>query len=406
LFVRIWGENGRVSGKMGENDGTRDTNDNIARQRKNKVTAEKLAPAPAPKRRYVSQTDVPRHTLDEALRIPRAIADNYGKEPTRPLDVAAALEIMPTSSGFRTLAGAAVAYGLTDGGPNAELIGLTDLGRRIIAPTEEGDDLTAKHEALMKPRVVREYLQKYDGSPIPAEQIGRNVLEGMGVPTEATERTQKLIISGAAALGLLTEIGGRQFVNLKSTSVPAPEPEPVGDEDVDEEGAVAYAEEQQAEPEAEPTPPAQVPPKEALVKNRRVFISHGSNKKIVEQLKELLEYGDFTPVVSEEKETTARPVPEKVLGDMRSCGAGIIHVGVERVIKDNEGKEHSLLNPNVLIEIGAAMALYGSNYVLLVEEGTTLPSNLQGLYEARYQGNMLDHDATMKLLRTLREFKT
>ena len=52
------------------------------------------------------------------------------------------------------------------------------------------------------------------------------------------------------------------------------------------------------------------------------------------------------------------------------------------------------------------MALYGSNYVLLVEEGTTLPSNLQGLYEARYKGDALDHDATMKLLRTLREFKT
>lgn len=144
------------------------------------------------------------------------------------------------------------------------------------------------------------------------------------------------------------------------------------------------------------------PPKEALVKNRRVFISHGSNKKIVAQLKELLEYGDFEPVVSVERESTAKPVPEKVLGDMRSCGAGIIHVGTERLIVDEGGKEHRLLNPNVLIEIGAAMALFGANYILLVEEGATLPSNLQGLYEARYQGDALDHDATMKMLRTLR----
>jgi predicted nucleotide-binding protein len=344
------------------------------------------------------------------LRIPRAIADNYGKQPTRPLDVAAALGVQPTSGGFRTLAGAALAYGLTEGGPTAESIGLTDLGRRIVSPTEEGDDLKAKREALMKPRVVREYLQKYDGSRLPAEQIGRNVLEGMGVPAEATDHTQKLIISSAASLGLLTEIDEQRYVNLKGLSVPPPPPEPVGDEDVDEEGAVAYEEEPAEQPEQEQEPvqpqPADVPPKEALVKTRRVFISHGSNKKIVEQLKELLEYGDFVPVVSEEKETTARPVPEKVLGEMRSCGAGIIHVGVERVVEEKDGKEHRLLNPNVLIEIGAAMALYGSNYVLLVETGTTLPSNLQGLYEARYEGNALDHDATMKLLRTLREFKT
>ena len=95
------------------------------------------------KRRYVSQSDVPLHTLDEALRVPRAIADNYGKQPTRPLDVAAALEIQPTSSRFRTLAGAALTYELTDGGPKAEQIGLTDLARRIVAPMEEGDDLAA-----------------------------------------------------------------------------------------------------------------------------------------------------------------------------------------------------------------------------------------------------------------------
>jgi predicted nucleotide-binding protein len=227
---------------------------------------------------------------------------------------------------------------------------------------------------------VREFLQKYDGSKLPQEQIGRNVLESMGVPAEATDRTQKLILKGADDLGLLTEIGNQKYVNLRPTQVSTPtldeeaKDEEPSDEDVDEEGAVAY----EAKPDQEPESPAEVPPKEALVKNRRVFISHGSNKKIVEQLKELLDYGDFEPVVSEEKETTAKPVPEKVLGDMRSCGAGIIHVGTERTISDAAGKEHHLLNYNVLIEIGAAMALYGANYVLLVEEGTTLPSNLQG----------------------------
>jgi predicted nucleotide-binding protein len=143
-----------------------------------------------------------------------------------------------------------------------------------------------------------------------------------------------------------------------------------------------------------------------LVKNRRVFISHGSNKKVVAQLKELLAYGDFEAVVSVEKETTARPVPDKVLGEMRSCGAGIIHVSTEQVVIDKDGVEHHYFNPNVLIEIGAAMALYGSNYILLVEENTKLPSNLQGLYEARYTGTELDHEATMKLLRTFKEFKS
>ena len=364
-----------------------------------KKTAASTEPQPSvAKRRYLSQSDVPLHSIDDALRIVTAISDEYGKQPTRPMDVARALDILPTSRGFRTLAGAALAYDLTDGGPKSQHIGLTDLAQRIVSPTVEGDDLAAQRQALMRPRVVREFLKRYDGSKFPSEAIGRNVLAAMGVPPTATAQTLTLIRTSADNLGLLTEIKGRKLVNLRPTVTTAQTiTADVDDEDVDEEGRLSYD---------EPPPPSEIPPKDALVKNRKVFISHGSNKKIVAQLKELLSYGDFDPVVSEEKESTARPVPEKVLGDMRVCGAGIIHVGVEQTIVEKDGTEHSLLNYNVLIEIGAAMALYGSNYILLVEQGTKLPSNLQGLYEARYKGDVLDHDATMKLLRTFKQFKS
>jgi CAP12/Pycsar effector protein, TIR domain len=123
-------------------------------------------------------------------------------------------------------------------------------------------------------------------------------------------------------------------------------------------------------------------------------------------VKELLQFGDFEPVVTVENDTTAKPVPKKVLDDMRSCGAGLIHVGTEQTLIDKDGNEHHLLNQNVLTEIGGAMALWDDNFVLLVEEGVKLPSNLQGLYEVRYAGDALDHEATMKLLRTFKQFKS
>ena len=72
---------------------------------------------------------------------------------------------------------------------------------------------------------------------------------------------------------------------------------------------------------------------------------------------------------------------------------------------DSVGKEHKMLNQNVLIEIGAAMALYGRKFILLVEDGATLPSNLQGLYEVRYEGEKLDYDSTMKLLKAFADFR-
>jgi hypothetical protein len=123
------------------------------------------------------------------------------------------------------------------------------------------------------------------------------------------------------------------------------------------------------------------------------------------QLKELLSYGGFEPVVSVEREATAIPVPEKVFEDMRSCAAGVIHVGAEGVYQDKDGKPHVKINDNVLIEIGAAMALYGKKVILLVETNVSLPSHLQGLYRRDFEGDDLNHAATMKLLKTFSQFR-
>lgn len=77
----------------------------------------------------------------------------------------------------------------------------------------------------------------------------------------------------------------------------------------------------------------------------------------------------------------------------------------ELKLLDKDATEHIVLNPNVLIEIGAAMALYGRRFILLVKEGITLPSNLQGLFEVRYTGDALDGDATIRLLEAINDIK-
>ena len=131
-----------------------------------------------------------------------------------------------------------------------------------------------------------------------------------------------------------------------------------------------------------------------------------ANKRIYfKQIKYLLTFGSFEPVVSVERESTAIPVPEKVFEDMRSCAAGVIHVGSEGVYLDKEGNEHRKINDNVLIEIGAAMAVYGKKVVLFVEKEVQLPSNLRGLYRCEFNGDELDHQSTMKLLKTFSQFR-
>jgi predicted nucleotide-binding protein len=306
------------------------------------------------------------------------------------------------------LCGAAIAYGLTSGGYNAAQISVTDLAKQIIEPQEEGADLAGKREAVIKPRIIREFLSKYSGSPLPREDIGLNVLKGMNVPADRAKQVWDMLLRSAESVGFLQTIKDRKYVNLGGVKPPVvvrsaeqedgeTEPQPTGLKElvktVHEPEAAAVAHESRR------------PAAQNEARMRRVFITHGKNTAFIEPLKELLGFGELIPVVSIQKESVAQPVPDKVMNDMRGCGAAIIHVDGEMKLLDAEAKEHTVINANVLIEIGAAMALYGRRFILLVRDGVKLPSNLQGLYEVRYQGDSLDGGVTIRLLKAINEMK-
>ena len=81
--------------------------------------------------------------------------------------------MQPSSGGFRIECGAAIGYGLTEGGPNAPEISLTTLGKRIVTPTEIDDDKVALRAAALKPTVADQFYKKYDGSPLPPKTSRR-----------------------------------------------------------------------------------------------------------------------------------------------------------------------------------------------------------------------------------------
>ncbi len=359
-----------------------------------------VVPTPEKSRTYISQSDVPNLSLDKALKIATTIRDNYGYKPSTPLQVAKALDVAPTTGGFKMLTGASIAYGLTSGGYNAETVSITPLGMRVVRPTDEGDDLVAKREALLKPRVIREFLTKYDRAPVPKDSIGEAVLMDMGVPHGRTGEVLKLILEGAEAVGFLHTIKDRKYIELGGTSVPEVNDDDPADPADDQSSAAVLP---------MPIPISKSAPAAAPVTNegraRKVFITHGKNKDLIEPIKKLLSLAELEAVVSIQTQTVSQPVPSKVMNEMRSCGAAIIHVDDERHITDKDGVEHVFLNDNVLIEIGAAMAIYGERFILIVKEGSRLPSNLTGLLELRYKGTTPQIEDTIKLIDAINDMK-
>ena len=279
----------------------------------------------------------------------------------------------------------------------AATISVTPLSAKIIRPKGEDDETQARREAVLKPRVFREFLEKYNNHTFPREDIAVNVLEEMGVPRAKTTEVLERLLASANSVGFIEMIKDKGYVTLAGIVTGE-----AGDESgiqtseakLTEEPAEVSAEAPAASVVSRPQPRRTTSTLGAAVaddaRRRRVFITHGKKTALVDPIKKLLEYGELEPVVSVERQSVSRPVPEKVMEDMRGAGAAIIHVDAERSIKDEHGNEHVIINPNVLIEIGAAMAIYGKRFILLVRDGVKLPSNLQGLFEVRYKGDTLD----------------
>jgi hypothetical protein len=180
------------------------------------------APAPAvgvtaakPVKPRLFQEDVPSMSIDAALRVARAIGDEYAFRPTKPVNVAGAMGMTHTSGPFRAISGASAAYGITTGAAQGAEIGITPLGMRILQPTVDGDDIAAKREALLRPKIVGDFLRTYDGATLPSEAVAKNVLAQKGVPLDRTASVLSLIIEGGTAVGFIRDFGnGKLSVDL------------------------------------------------------------------------------------------------------------------------------------------------------------------------------------------------
>ena len=172
-------------------------------------------------RKYVSQTEFPQISLERALRISQALWDNFAGGSAEPHQVALALDLAPTSGGWRNLCGSSIAYGLTEGGYGADEIEMTQLGRRVIAPLEEGDDRLAMVEAILAPRIMREFYTKYDKAKFPRNDVAKNLLVSFGLPKSRADTALQILKDNAEFTGVAHETKTGTFIALGNPVVKA-----------------------------------------------------------------------------------------------------------------------------------------------------------------------------------------
>jgi len=322
------------------------------------------------KRQKTSQTEFPIYSLKSALRIADAIWDQFAGRGAAPHQIALALNLSPTSGGWRNLCGSAIAYGLTEGGYNAAQISLTPLGRAIVAPTEEGGSEHAKVEAILKPRLMGEFFRKYDRGKFPKDEIGTNVLSGLGLPKERAVSAFEVIKENGKEAGVILDTRTGPFVALND-----PRPVVVSDshESIDEKEAGLPAN------DIDPEIPASQQDISLQTGPKQLFVAHGKNRKPLEDLKKILDQFAIPYRIAVDEAHAGRPISKKVGDLMRECSAGIFVFTCDEKFIQGDSKEIWRPSENVVYELGAASILWDRKIIIVREEGVNFPSDFSDL---------------------------
>jgi hypothetical protein len=155
--------------------------------------------------RQIPSADLPRKTLEDALRVARVIKDEYASKLATWEDIAKALGFSATNPNNKYFLWAATAYGLVEK-DQSDQYSLTETARKILAQTYEGERREGIIKAIAKPAILGRFYSDYGASLLPSGDIFRNVLEQKyGIPQSRIDETIDLILKNARFAELLDE---------------------------------------------------------------------------------------------------------------------------------------------------------------------------------------------------------
>ncbi|MDD5761012.1 MAG: hypothetical protein PHP88_00680 [bacterium] len=184
--------------------------------------------AAATQRVVVSAEQLPRKNLEQALRVARALRDVLAGGPAKWDAIARAMGIAAGNNMNKYYLWSAAAYNLVE--KDGDNFSLSEIGRKILAPTRPNEDKEAIVRAILTPVTFSRFFTDYNGNPFPADDFIGNVLEERYlVPRVRVEEATALLRENGYFAGILRqEADGSMIVRLDpaTTGVPRPPESP------------------------------------------------------------------------------------------------------------------------------------------------------------------------------------
>lgn len=175
------------------------------------------------RRVQVSADQLPRKTLEQSLRVARALRDVLAGGPAKWTEIASAMGLNSTTQTNKYFLWSAQAYGLIE--KDDDSYSLSEIGRKILAPTRANEDKEAQVRALLSPVVFSRFLTDYNGSPFPADDHIGNVLEvRYSVPRDRVEEAKALLKDNGLYTGVLRATDAGMVVHLDPATTGLPSP--------------------------------------------------------------------------------------------------------------------------------------------------------------------------------------
>jgi hypothetical protein len=165
----------------------------------------------------------PRHSVEKALRIPKAILEQNAGKPCTPQKAAELLGLTTAKGPFSVEISSAAKYGLLD--RNAGTISPSDLARRILRPTSTEDAIKGYREAVLKAPEISEVYEHYRGENLPDEDtfFRNTVVDTYHIPETDYQDFKSIFQESLEKANLLEKHGDKTRVLDVTEEVDTPE---------------------------------------------------------------------------------------------------------------------------------------------------------------------------------------
>lgn len=167
----------------------------------------------------ISSISMPQRTIEDAIQIAELIYKNFAGQETPLSTIATIVGIGEKSTNMTYLIKAGESYGIIDKTAKDKYT-LSELGRKIVAPTYEGEKEEAIRKAILTPTLMSKIYSDYDKHPIPESAYFINSLEQKyELPRGKAAEIKEILIKNADFASFLSKSanGGTTLLNLNNS---------------------------------------------------------------------------------------------------------------------------------------------------------------------------------------------